>query len=1705
MPGGEEALSTSVSASTAVPGELSVAADLLSMRSGTPSPSAASSSSSLASSPVPPAANGPSVDDAEGSKPAKKTKRKRSEGGSKGNDKKKKKKKKNALSAKKRQRQQTPGSPSSPGQQSSVEAAVTKAPRAAPQASSPSIPSMDSEEREGETARSPSPSASAAATPSAPSSPLVGGAERGPTTAASGGKRKDNGDNGDDGGWEAFQVAAAAAAASTGSSVSASAATEGVFKSATAHFEHRPRAAAQAAAAAGAGRRSSDSSLSVSSAAAVGAGGGGRNSAIFNNIAEAAAAVSGGAGGAGDGGAAAAVAGGEFTGAAATAAVSAAPAGVYCDPGGTCTAKNTAIFGNVALAALATMKGANLRKRPAGQMAEAARMSSPPTDPASSSSSPPPEGEDGTSEPKLRTKETTETASALTLALLSAAEHGMIKAGHCADGDKKSSKTATANRGEEHCCGSLEATNVKNKKRKSDPMLGAVAGTELSSVTPPPFGSSPTTAAKKTKSLTSFPQGEEDVVLRPTVNDVVACDQIDPGGAFHRVGNRRFRVAVEWNLGSYFSDAGRSRTVSELLKSLATCVPPARFLKRLRPAADSEVDAAAHPFAVMRPDETVQYVHRTFQGAGTALGFLRSQVGAVAAKELAAKAPPQAAGAKTPDTPSSGCATTQPILAAAKSSTEDDVAVAAALLSQQRGTQLPLQVPQLPSSPSKASQLPLQVPQPPSSPSKASQLQLPLSLPPSSPSKAPAALPGRRTVRFNLEGRSELQTVLSPQGGASGGGGTAAAARPFTMLDTLLHAQSVLNQQIQNQQIQNQQVKRQQIQNQQVQRQAQIEAIGGHLESVAQQQVQRQAKIEVIEGHLEALRRATINASAAAKIAAAEAATLATMSPQQTSAKIAAALATMSPQRPQQSSVAVAATAPPAMAVPAPALAAPASALAATVNSIVTPQKPPPSAPAPALAPALAAASESIVPSKADVLVVSGTVPPNHIGNRRFRALVECHLRSYLRAAAAQPSPDDNDNDGGARGSEASASPEEKAALRRGKLSRLRVIDNVVHAVRRCCRPEGGGEGGRGGGRFLEMSDDDDGHWVVMDSAQIIRACDRSFRECRVCYRERPGWWMEATLDEQFADDVREELRLVAASGGAEGRGTPSDRIDRGDAVVPPVARGATSPSRPPDATLARNESGADDGAEEPQMRSDSSAVSPRESSVNPAAAQVFAAGAAPASVRVSSASTSDEEAHPVSGEKEEKATTPTIRDSPDSSKPSGPGGASVSSLVPPSFPPGIEQLQDEAKRRLLRGRMCVKEHEIKTANVEGPHVVNHSNNGNDTVSRACALAAFAEAVTGRRVTAGRETKTATTTMMETAEEATAGDAKDRAIPEERQVDVNDLRSRAGLLTQTRMPKSPAEERQTTQAKPPRHGSDALASLTTKLAVPGMADSAAIEAQMAVEQMTLEELKARAAELLRQRELLRMHQQQQRQMFEEAMRREVQQRAAALGLQNSSRRVSEIAPQGNAPAGLNPSMLKMVLAAQQVAALSQQAEGTNVQSEGLPSPNGNGRGEEKPQPDDVQSHDGSQESGGAAAAETQHFANTRNGPRRVSLHAEDGLHHAASVTAASDEATKQNSAAQGMLLFSSMEESQSQPPRCLAKRADRRGSLTKKADPVHVMRAGVRGQFDDCEEDEDPCSGLVQPPKPPTASKQGFAGNDLLDVIGGMMMMKNQS
>ena len=107
------------------------------------------------------------------------------------------------------------------------------------------------------------------------------------------------------------------------------------------------------------------------------------------------------------------------------------------------------------------------------------------------------------------------------------------------------------------------------------------------------------------------------------------------GSAFHVVGNRRFRVAVEWNLPRYFgtkeshnaadssrdgayeegpsSEAGRELTVSDLLISMRRCTPPARFV-----AFNEEI----REWGELSPLEAIEYVHRTFRNAGRCLGYL---------------------------------------------------------------------------------------------------------------------------------------------------------------------------------------------------------------------------------------------------------------------------------------------------------------------------------------------------------------------------------------------------------------------------------------------------------------------------------------------------------------------------------------------------------------------------------------------------------------------------------------------------------------------------------------------------------------------------------------------------------------------------------------------------------------------------------------------------------------------------------------------------------------------------------------------------------------------------------------------------------------------------------------------------------------------------------------------------------------------------
>lgn len=75
---------------------------------------------------------------------------------------------------------------------------------------------------------------------------------------------------------------------------------------------------------------------------------------------------------------------------------------------------------------------------------------------------------------------------------------------------------------------------------------------------------------------------QDERIPSPSRTDVIASDPLDPKGAFNHVGNRRFRVTVEWNLKSYFQrkvigddDARKRKKVAEILGSLREATPPA--------------------------------------------------------------------------------------------------------------------------------------------------------------------------------------------------------------------------------------------------------------------------------------------------------------------------------------------------------------------------------------------------------------------------------------------------------------------------------------------------------------------------------------------------------------------------------------------------------------------------------------------------------------------------------------------------------------------------------------------------------------------------------------------------------------------------------------------------------------------------------------------------------------------------------------------------------------------------------------------------------------------------------------------------------------------------------------------------------------------------------------------------------------------------
>lgn len=281
------------------------------------------------------------------------------------------------------------------------------------------------------------------------------------------------------------------------------------------------------------------------------------------------------------------------------------------------------------------------------------------------------------------------------------------------------------------------------------------------------------------------------------------------------------------------------------------------------------------------------------------------------------------------------------------------------------------------------------------------------------------------------------------------------------------------------------------------------------------------------------------------------------------------------------------------------------------------------------------------------------------------------------------------------------------------------------------------------------------------------------------------------------------------------------------------------------------------------------------------------------------------------------------------------------------------------------------------------------------------------------------------------------------------------------------------------------------------------------------ERLSLDELKARAKELLRRREVLRRRQAVQRRELEET----IQSRAAALARERERERAEEVdqerrrvsPEEGRATRG------------------GEGARPDEVRSFDEPEASCDATVKDVAEEEEEDEEEDDEEDDGERVAKRRRYSE----PRRVSVQAEDSptppkaaLGKAASVAATPDASKKQRrddastaAAAEAHLFPSPNGDGERMPlPRCLAKER-RRGDLTKKADPTHVLRSEVKGQFDDASSDEEGeaaeqrfCgndTAATRSPEPPTVavacSKHAPAGgNDLLDaVVGGLMMMRD--
>lgn len=119
---------------------------------------------------------------------------------------------------------------------------------------------------------------------------------------------------------------------------------------------------------------------------------------------------------------------------------------------------------------------------------------------------------------------------------------------------------------------------------------------------------------------------ESNVIVCPGLNDVLVGKSPEN---FDRIGNRRYRVLVELNLGSYFDEAsqmqhlqdnaGQSHNINptpkqcqiveSVLKSIRGNVPPGRFLIE-------QDTSATNRWRLANEDETKSKIHGTFLAAG---------------------------------------------------------------------------------------------------------------------------------------------------------------------------------------------------------------------------------------------------------------------------------------------------------------------------------------------------------------------------------------------------------------------------------------------------------------------------------------------------------------------------------------------------------------------------------------------------------------------------------------------------------------------------------------------------------------------------------------------------------------------------------------------------------------------------------------------------------------------------------------------------------------------------------------------------------------------------------------------------------------------------------------------------------------------------------------------------------------------------------